>query len=553
DYNGVSTHTDENGYFKLESSSVGIQFSDLGYFLDCPNCVPNKDTSGLNAQVWFLIPTEYYTLKAVQIGQNENVRGEMLSSSSSLVLLGSEGRFSFDGSSLQSAFNSIPGVQYDSRGYGGSSRISLRGSFLRSPFAVRNLKMYLNGIALTNPDGQSPLEMFDLSYLGQMEVTKGPAGALFGSGHGGVVQMQLPALARNHLMLEAGSSVGEFGYRKGFIAASGTHGKLSYGVHVNSQTTDGYRQQEWNFRENILGNLNWNGKSNQKLIFIHYRGAWGLPGALNATQVNENPTQAVSFAITNNTSVNKWRDMIAYTFDKKWGSQSIQFSANAYTSEKWNPYGTSVANSGYKNENAFGGGFRGIYGKSWKLKGEIELLSQVGSECQFEYLDFHENSLVNGTSGDLKIAFESYALNWNVFEQLSLKKGSVWSIHTSLGTNATPTVSKGTNFIADPPFQDLDSKVNYELKLYPRIGASLQLNEHLFASGNWTKGNSAPSIFEQLDYNTNSINKLASEYSSSSEIGIKSTWKFFQAGVALYNQEITNAIVVADTVIDGLP
>lgn len=553
DFKGNTAVTNEAGYFQLVGDGMGLKFSDLGYFMHCPNCVPNVDTTYVNWNTWYVYPAGFYTLKAIQIGQNENVRSELQTTSTSKVILGNEGRFSFDGASLQPAFNSIAGVQYDTRGYGGSSRISIRGSFIRSPFAVRNVKMYLDGIALTNPDGQSPIEMLDLSFLSQMEVTKGPAGPQFGSGHGGVIQLALPAISRNYIQVTSGGDVGDFGYRKGYINAQGSYQKLSYGFSVNSQTTGGYRQQEWNYRENIFGYLNWKGKANHKFIFLHYRGGWGLPGALTESQVNANPTQAVPFAIENNTSVYKWRDMIGYTLNKKWKSQSIQYSANAYSSDKWNAYGTNANNSGDKSEMSYGGGMRFIHALNFDLGKNISLQNQIGGETQFEYLDFYETTLSNGVSGDTKFMFESYALHWNVFNQLSLMKKDEWNVHAAIGTNATPTVLSGASFIPDPPFQDLDSRTNYELKIYPRIGAAYRLNKHFYATGNWTKGNSAPSLFEQFDYNTNSFNTLASEYSNSIEMGVKGSWQDFQFTTAVYSQAISNAIAVADTVIDGLP
>ena len=202
---------------------------------------------------------------------------------------------------------------------------------------------------------------------------------------------------------------------------------------------------------------------------------------------------------------------------------------------------------------SYGGGMRFIHALNFDLGKNISLQNQIGGETQFEYLDFYETTLSNGVSGDTKFMFESYALHWNVFNQLSLMKKDEWNVHAAIGTNATPTVLSGASFIPDPPFQDLDSRTNYELKIYPRIGAAYRLNKHFYATGNWTKGNSAPSLFEQFDYNTNSFNTLASEYSNSIEMGVKGSWQDFQFTTAVYSQAISNAIAVADTVIDGLP
>jgi hypothetical protein len=95
-----------------------------------------------------------------------------------------------DRSSLQQALNTIPGVVMESRGYGGSHRLNIRGSSLRSPFAVRNIKLYLDGIPLTSADGQTPLELIDPEDIQQLEVIKGPAGSLYGNGNGGLLLLK---------------------------------------------------------------------------------------------------------------------------------------------------------------------------------------------------------------------------------------------------------------------------------------------------------------------------------------------------------------------------
>ncbi|MFM1999214.1 MAG: hypothetical protein RL204_1161, partial [Bacteroidota bacterium] len=96
-----------------------------------------------------------------------------------------------DQTSLQNALNTVPGVTMESRGYGGSQRINVRGSFLRSPFAVRNIKLYVEGIPMSSPDGTTPLEVIDAFDITGIEVVKGPNGSYTGSGTSGVIYMRL--------------------------------------------------------------------------------------------------------------------------------------------------------------------------------------------------------------------------------------------------------------------------------------------------------------------------------------------------------------------------
>ena len=88
---------------------------------------------------------------------------------------------------LQDALNSIPGIFMETRGTGGSRRLQMRSSGLRSPFGVRNVLMLMDGFVLTNASGNSPLEMWNPQWLHRLEVVKGPVGALYGNAYGGAL------------------------------------------------------------------------------------------------------------------------------------------------------------------------------------------------------------------------------------------------------------------------------------------------------------------------------------------------------------------------------
>ena len=69
-----------------------------------------------------------------------------------------------DNISLLPVLNTIAGVRMEERSPG-SYRLSVRGSLLRSPFGVRNIKVYYNGIPLTDAGGNTYLNLIDISQL----------------------------------------------------------------------------------------------------------------------------------------------------------------------------------------------------------------------------------------------------------------------------------------------------------------------------------------------------------------------------------------------------
>jgi len=88
--------------------------------------------------------------------------------------------------SLLPAFNNVSGVRMEERSPG-SYRLSIRGSLLRSPFGVRNVKLYLDDFIFTDAGGNAYLNLLDNSSVSSAEIIKGPAGSIYGAGTGGAV------------------------------------------------------------------------------------------------------------------------------------------------------------------------------------------------------------------------------------------------------------------------------------------------------------------------------------------------------------------------------
>jgi iron complex outermembrane receptor protein len=88
--------------------------------------------------------------------------------------------------SLVSALNTISGVKMEERSPG-SYRLSIRGSLLRSPFGVRDVKVYFDELPLTDAGGNTYLNAIDVNNVKSLEILKGPDGSLFGANSGGVL------------------------------------------------------------------------------------------------------------------------------------------------------------------------------------------------------------------------------------------------------------------------------------------------------------------------------------------------------------------------------
>src|SRR4028119_1582945 len=101
--------------------------------------------------------------------------------------------------SILPAVNTIPGVRMEERSPG-SYRLSIRGSSLRSPFGVRNVKVYWNDIPFTDPGGNTYLNQFSFYNFSSLEILKGPGSSLYGAGTGGVMLLNsFPGSIKNNV------------------------------------------------------------------------------------------------------------------------------------------------------------------------------------------------------------------------------------------------------------------------------------------------------------------------------------------------------------------
>ena len=111
---------------------------------------------------------------------------------------------------LDEALNNIPGVVVSNRyNFSLDQRISIRGFGARSNFGVRGIKILLDGIPQTLPDGQSQLTNVEFANLGRAEVLRGASSSLYGNASGGVIALESQPAAQapfaQRVLTQAGS------------------------------------------------------------------------------------------------------------------------------------------------------------------------------------------------------------------------------------------------------------------------------------------------------------------------------------------------------------
>ena len=145
-------------------------------------------------------------------------------------------------SALSEALGGIPGAFVAERqNYAVDSRISIRGFGSRANFGVRGIKLLLDGIPQSLPDGQSQATNVELGVLRRVEVLRGSASSLYGNGSGGVVAFETDMGGAEPWSARARVSGGGFGTLKWQGMATMRQGPAAAMLSLSRLTTDGFR------------------------------------------------------------------------------------------------------------------------------------------------------------------------------------------------------------------------------------------------------------------------------------------------------------------------
>ncbi|MDB5258524.1 MAG: TonB-dependent receptor, partial [Chitinophagaceae bacterium] len=174
------------------------------------------------------------------------------------------------GYSLVPAFNTISGVRMEERSPG-SYRLSIRGSVLRSPFGIRNVKFYLDDFPLTDAGGNTYLNSLDPGSIRRIEILKGPEGSLFGANTGGVVLLNPLTNNPDSTSANVSLSGGSYGLLHEKMAFDKQWKKYRLHAYQSFQRSDGYRENSALQRLYVqtLQQFNYNPNSRIKLLILY--------------------------------------------------------------------------------------------------------------------------------------------------------------------------------------------------------------------------------------------------------------------------------------------
>jgi len=151
-------------------------------------------------------------------------------------------------------------------------RVSIRGFGARSAFGIRGIKILVDGIPETTPDGQGQIDNLNLAIIKNIEIIRGPSSALYGNASGGVISINtLDNISQN--FMKVGLNIGSYQMRQ-YQVAFGLKGKnTNYIFQGNKISTDGYRKQSgfenYNFNLRMLHQFSPSSKLNFHLNYTN--------------------------------------------------------------------------------------------------------------------------------------------------------------------------------------------------------------------------------------------------------------------------------------------
>ena len=439
----------------------------------------------------------------------------------------------FSNTSFLPLLNTQPGIRMEERSPG-SYRLSIRGSSLRSPFGVRNVKVYWNGIPFTDPGGNTYLNLIDFSGIDRMEVIRGPGSSLYGAGTGGVVLLETRHRPER---IRAEVSAGGYGM---FRASGGYHAgddKRSIDIRLARQSAEGYRRQSAMEREviQVTGHLATGKKTTLSLAGFSSALNYQTPGGLTIAQYKLDPSQARPSAGPNPGAVEQQAAVSNVT-------TFAGVSAERRHNEQWSStlvaYGNATnfsnpAIRNYEQRTERSAGFR-WNSKYTFTRGQLAF----GAEGQWGGTDISVHQNLSGKRGTLQSRAAAPAATGMLFIQADKEFSNGWFFTGGISVNRYRVKFSQTVPVA---FSDVQKP---SLTVIPRLAVSKKFSDAVIVYASAGQGFSPPTVAEVFPSVAVYNKALRAERGTNLESGVRGTAGPVQYSLTGFRLLTGNTIVI---------
>jgi iron complex outermembrane receptor protein len=446
----------------------------------------------------------------------------------------------FSNTSLLPAANAVPGVRMEERSPG-SYRFSIRGSSLRSPFGVRNVKFYWNGLPLTDGGGNTYLNLLDFNSIGSMEIIKGPGSSLYGAGTGGVVLLQSPHRKNEVTYSILGGSYGLFRVQAGGSIIA--NDKFQMDTRISYQRSDGYREQTNmnRFMAQVDMKTTLSVKDFLSATFFTTQLYYQTPGGLTLAQYELDPKQArpstatapgavdQHAAVTNNTTYGGV--FYEHNWNENWTTNAGVFASVSnfinptirnYEERKEENWGGRTETSYHFQHRSWGGRFVG------------------GAEYQHFNSPITDFDNLLGSPGNVQTSDVLHSSLLLTFAQFEFDLPQ--DFYLTLGASGNFVNYK---FLRTIPAPETNQERNFEPVLAPRVAILKKLSPAISLYASVSSGFSPPTLAEVRPSTATFNNSLNAERGVSYEAGVKARlFATLDANLSVYDFRLNDAIVI---------
>jgi iron complex outermembrane receptor protein len=381
----------------------------------------------------------------------------------------------------------IPGLFFQNRyNFAQDLRIAIRGFGARANFGIRGIRIFADDIPLTLPDGQGSVDSIDLGSVQQIEVIRGPFSAVYGAASGGVIDIRTedgPEIP----FVSGRVNLGSYNFRQAQLKAGGQFGKLNGLANFTATKLDGYREHA-NYESRLINSkfrYDFNENSRLSVVFNAVDSPLAEdPGALNATEVEQNRRQAAPRNLLFNAGESLDQQSLGLAYRQQIGENQELMLRNYYVNRQFNSLQPFDVNSNGQGGNIdLSRKFAGLGGNySWNSAlGDLDNQLVVGLDYD-AMRDLRKRFANNqGVTGDLTTFQDEDVTTTGIYVQdvlalspaVSLTLGGRFDNVEYKVTDRTPDDRSGQRtFKKFSPLAGINWAVRESVNLYANVAGS---------------------------------------------------------------------------------
>ena len=324
-----------------------------------------------------------------------------------------------------------PGIFMSNRyNFSQDLRVSIRGFGARSAFGIRGVRIYVDGIPATLPDGQGGVDSIDLGSTDRIEVIRGPASSLYGSAAGGVINIYTED-GPQEPFVEGRVATGSYGYEKYQVKSGGQEGALNYLVNLSQLKYDGYRDNSET--ENVLLNSKFTYEIDNTSYLTATLNAVDSPlandpGGITESAIHDDRKQAYTSNLMREAGESVRQQQAGLLYRKSFGQHHELMLRNYYV---WRDFDNALPIDRIVEFDRFftGGGAQYNYSAPWMGHNNRLILGVDAGVQQDDRRNFGNN---NGSKGAMTLEQDEEVTSWGIFAQDEFDITDRWQLTAGL-------------------------------------------------------------------------------------------------------------------------